>query len=31
MKELPETIEVYHELVGRQIQDILQENSRSLR
>lgn len=26
MKELPETIEVYHELVGRQIQDILQEN-----
>lgn len=26
MRELPETIEVYHELVGRQIQDILQEN-----
>ena len=26
MKESPETIEVYHELVGRQIQDILQEN-----
>lgn len=26
MRELPETIEVYHELVGRQIQDILLEN-----
>lgn len=26
MNENPETIEVYHELVGRQIQDILQEN-----